>query len=388
MRLRNHISLNVLLLGLVSLINDLSSEMILPILPLFIASLGGSGVAIGLIGGARDSITSLLKVFSGYLSDRTDKKKKLIFSGYLLSSVFKILLAFSKTWHHALIFIGFERIGKGLRDAPRDTIIAQSMPHRKGRAFGIHRAFDTTGAIIGSIVSLVLFWGFGFSFRTIILLSATIAFSSLIPIKWVTEKKQQKKHLISFKKTLFNLPNKLKLFLIITALFSLANFSYMFFILRAQKLFGNGPKTAIPILLYILFNIFYAGLAIPFGNLADKIGRKKVLSVGYFLFIVTTIGFAYAQSLIAYIVLFALYGTVKSIVDANQRALTSELSGENAHGTSLGAYHTVNGLFALPASIIAGALWQISPESTFLYGAAMSGITAVLFTFTRKWYGE
>lgn len=387
MKIRNHISLNVLLLGLVSLINDVSSEMIAPILPLFIASLGGAGIAIGLIGGIRESVTSLLKVVSGYVSDKTGKKKLLVFSGYLLSSIFKLFLALSTVWHHVMIFIGLERIGKGLRDAPRDTIIAQSMPTRKGRAFGIHRAFDSTGAILGSIISLILFWGFGFGFRTIILLSAVFAFCSLIPIKFVTEKKKKKKN-ITFKSTLFGLPKKLKMFLIVAALFSLANFSYMFFILRAQKLFGNGPKTAVPILLYILFNIFYAGLAIPFGLLADKVGRKKILMAGYLLFVVTTVGFAYAESLAGYIILFALYGTVKSIVDANQRALTSELSGENAHGTSLGAYHTVNGLFALPASIIAGVLWQYGPESTFLYGATMSGLTALLFVFTRRWYKD
>lgn len=379
------ISPNVILLGIVSFLNDMSSEMIAPILPLFIASLGGAGIAIGLIGGIRESVTSLLKVVSGYISDKTGKRKVLVFSGYFLSSAFKVLLALSKTWQQVLLFVGFERVGKGVRDAPRDAIIAQSMPQEKGKAFGIHRALDSTGAILGSILALILFWFMGLEFKTIIFISAAIAFTSLIPIPFVKEKKEKVKK-IELKTTLFALPKRLKMFLVIAALFSLANFSYMFFILKAQKLFGAGGAVGIPIMLYVLFKIFYAGSSIPFGTLSDKIGREKVLLMGYTLFAIMTIGFAFLHSLSMYIVLFAAYGVVKGIVDGNQRAFVSDLSKQSALGTSLGAYHTVNGLFALPASLIAGILWGITPAATFLYGAIVSTLAALLFFATAKRY--
>ncbi len=377
------ISRNVLLLGTVSFLNDLSSEMIMPILPLFIASLGGAGIVTGLIGGARDSITSLLKVLSGYFSDKTGGRKSLVIAGYFTSSVFKVLLALSKTWQHVLVFISFERVGKGLRDAPRDALIAASMPHQKGRAFGISRAFDTTGAILGSICAFIFFQLMGLGFTTIIFIAAGFAFLSLIPLQFVREEKIEK-HTTSFRATLFALPTQLKLFLVIATIFAMANFSYMFFIMRAQNLFGGSIATGVPILLYILMNIFYAGLSVPFGSLSDKIGRKKVLLMGYALFAITTLGFAMFHSLISYIVLFALYGIVNAIIDGNQKALVSDLAHNSAQGTGIGAYYTTTGLVALPASIIAGALWNYAPAAPFVYAAVMSGVAALMLLVIVK----
>ncbi len=373
------ISANVLLLSIVSFLNDFSSEMIMPILPMFITALGGTGLIVGLIGGLRGSVSSILKVFCGYWSDKTGKRKIFIFSGYLTSGIFKLFLSFSKTWQHILIFAGLERVGKGLRTAPRDAIIADSMPEQRGKGFGIHRAFDTTGAILGSAVVFILFWFLGFDFKTIIFIAALLAVLSLIPLHFVKEEKRKPQD-ITLQLGLRNLPKPLKLFILVSGIFALANFSYMFFILRAQQFFTGKLSIGAPILLYILFNVFYALLAVPFGNLSDRIGRKKVLVLGYFLFSLTSLGFAFFNSLITFMILFALYGIVYAIIDGNQRAFVSDLSSGELRATALGTFHTVIGLTALPASLIAGFLWQyIAPAACFIYASIVSVISVILF---------
>ena len=381
------VSANILLLGIVSFLNDLSSEMIMPILPMFITALGGTGLIVGLIGGLRDSISSILKVFAGYWSDKSGKRKIFVSSGYLTSAFFKLFLAFSKIWQHVLVFASLERIGKGLRTAARDAIIADSMPKERGKGFGIHRAMDTSGAVAGSIVVFLLFWFLGFNFKSIILIAAILAFLSLIPLYFVEERKRESQD-INLKIGLKNLSRPLKLFVLVSGMFALANFSYMFFILRAQEFFTGKLSVGIPILLYIFFNIFYAVFAVPFGRLSDKIGRKKVIAFGYLLFSLTSLGFAFFNSLIAFIILFALYGIVYAIVDGNQRAYVSDLSSEELRATALGTFHTTIGLTALPASLIAGFLWQINPSIAFIYGAVISIISVVLFIVFRDYFRE
>ena len=375
---QNKMKKNIFLLGLVSLLNDFSSEMIMPILPMFIISLGGSAVVVGLIGGLRGSISSILKVFCGYWSDRKGKRKIFVFLGYLTSGVFKLLLAFSSMWQHVLIYGSLERVGKGLRTAPRDAIIADSMPSQRGRGFGIHRAFDTTGAVLGTILVFILFWVFKASFKTVILAASIIAIFSLIPLYFVKETKRKPQN-TTLRLSIKVLPNALKLFMVVSGIFSMANFSYMFFILRARDYFSGRLSVAAPILLYVLFNIFYALLSVPFGNLSDRIGRKKVLILGYVLFSLTSFGFAFFNSLTAFIILFALYGTAHAVIDGNQRAYVSDLSQGELKAVALGTFHTVIGLVSLPASLVAGLLWQaFGYYAAFIYGGLIS-LLAVLF---------
>ncbi len=378
---KDNLKQNVILLGLVSFLNDLSSEMILPILPRFITLLGGSSLAIGLIGGLMESISSILKVFCGYLSDKTGKRKIFVFSGYFTSSIFKLMLAFSKVWQHVLVFISFERVGKGLRTAPRDAIIADSVVEmERGKGFGIHRSLDTLGAIFGSLLTVILLW-LSFKLNLIILIAAIASFLSLIPLNFVKEVKGKKQD-VSLNIGLKMLPKHLKLFILVSAVFALANFSYMFFILKAQETFLNKMGMfgeIIPVLLYVLFNVFYAAFAIPFGMLSDKIGREKVIVLGYALFSITTLGFAFFDSMFAFVILFALYGIVFAIIDGNQRAFVSDLATKELRATALGTYHTTVGLLTLPSSLIAGFLWQISPTATFVFGSIVSLVSVVLF---------
>jgi len=354
----------------------------MPILPMFITALGGGGLVVGLIGGVRDSIASILKVFCGYWSDKKGKRKIFVVSGYFISSIFKLFIAFSRSWHHVLIFTGLERIGKGLRTAPRDAIIAESAPQERGKGFGIHRALDTSGAILGSTIVFLLYWFFFFGLRSIILISAGLAFMSLIPLYFVKERRK-KPVKVRLSIGLKSLPRRLKMFILVSTMFSLANFSYMFFILRSQEFFSGKFAIGVPILLYVLFNIFYALFAVPFGVISDRVGRKKVILFGYLLYSFVALGFLTVNAAYLLILLFPLYGLVYAIVDGNQRAYVSDLIEEKYKATALGTFHTATGLATLPASVIAGILWQIDPALTFIYGALLGLISSALFTLIR-----
>ena len=294
-----------------------------------------------------------------------------------------MLLAFSKTWPFALLFSSVERIGKGIRTAPRDAIIAESMPKKHGKGFGIHRTLDTSGAILGALMVFLLFWFFGFGFKALILTAALISFISLIPLIWVKEKKKKPKK-IALKIGLKKLPPKAKFFIVIASVFALANFSYMFFILRAQHFFKAELSIAVPILLYVLFNIFYAGFSIPFGALSDRIGKENVIIFGYLLFFATCSGFVFASSVAMLVVLFILYGLSFAAIEGNQRALMSDLAPKNLEATALGTFHTSIGIIALPSSLIAGFLWNINPQFTFAFGSAVALISAVLFYIVSR----
>jgi len=382
-------SINIILLGIVSFFTDVSSEMITPILPMLIIILGGNALIIGLIGGLGDSITSILQVFSGHWSDKYGKRKPFIYSGYIISAVSKLFLPLSTMWQHVLVIRPLERVGKGIRTAPRDAVIADSVVSEvRGKAFGFHRALDTSGAILGSILALILYWLLGLEFAPILWISGIVAFFALPPIYFVREEVRKPQRL-TLKISLRALPKRLRLFVLIATTFALGNFTYMFFITRAQEifaqLFAEKMAKAIPILLYVLFNIMYTLFSIPSGILSDKIGRKNVLLLGYSLFGVTCLGFALVPSLTSFLILFCLYGLVYALVDGTQRAFTSDLSSEELRGTALGTFHTSIGLATLPASIIAGILWQhIGPSAAFIYGSILGFTASMLLKICIK----
>lgn len=383
------INRNVIILSIISFLNDISSEMVMPILPLFIKSLGGGGLIIGLIGGVRDSIANILKVFSGHFSDVVRKRKIFIFNGYFLSAFFKFFMAISKTWQTLFVWAGLERTGKALREAPRDALIADYTPVKKGLAFGVQRSFNTAGAVVGSILVFLLVWIEGWKFKSIILLSAFVGFFALIPFIFLKEKFEEKGDInLKFKFKL--LSKKSKLFILIASCFALANFSYMFFVLRVQEFFKlkqtyNLPITALPIFFYVIFNIVYSLFAIPLGMLYDKVSRKKVIIFGYFLFSLTCFGFIFAKDFWSFILLFIAYGVVYATIEGNQRAYVADMVPDTLRGTALGVFHTLVGICALFSSLIAGFLWQhTNHKFTFLFGSIVSMISVILFLSFRK----
>ena len=375
---------NVVILSIVSFLNDLSSEMIMPILPMFLESLGATGQIVGLVGGIRDGISGLLKVLCGYWSDKTGKRKIFVYAGYGISSVFKLLLGLSKTAGGAVVFSSMERVGKGLRTAARDAIIAESVDAaQRGKSFGIHRGMDSAGAVLGAGVAFIFLQFTGLGFSAIIIISAGIGLASLVPLRFVSEPETSRQN-AKLKISLSILPRPLKLFILVAAIFALGNFSYMFFVLRAQHLFAGKWAITAPILLYVLFNIFYSALSVPFGVVSDRIGRQKVLIFGFGMFAVVSFGFAFCNSLPLYIILFALYGVVFAAVDGAERALVSDLAGPDSRATALGTYSTITGLAALPAGIVAGFLWDKSPVYTFIFGGATAiAAIAVFVIFSR-----
>jgi len=376
-------SKNILLLGFVSLLNDISSEIIQPVLPIFIASLGGGSLAVGLIGGISDGLPSLFKVLAGYWSDRLGKRKPLVVAGYALSALGKLFLPVAATWQQVFLLKTLERSGKGVRSAPRDAMISESADKRnRGRGFGLHRAMDSTGAVIGSILAYLL-WQGGMSYSSIFMVAGVLSVVALLPFYRVTESFRAPNCEVRLK--LSGLSTELRSFLLIASLFALGNFSYMFFILRAQGLFSGARAVAAPLLLYALFNLVYALLAMPIGIWSDRVGRKGVLALGYALFALTALGFAAVTSLAGLIALFALLGLVYALVDGSERAYVSDLSPGSLRGSSLGLYYGAIGVAAIISSLAAGALWAWwGAEATFIFGAGAAALAAMALLGMKK----
>jgi MFS family permease len=385
----NKIKKNVLALGFTSFFTDVSSEMILALLPLFLSALGAGKALIGLIEGIAEFTASITKIFSGWISDKLQKRKALVVVGYILSTITKPFVAAATSWTHVLFVRFLDRVGKGVRTSPRDALIAESIePVERGRAFGFHRMMDTMGAVVGTLLaSLFLFVFTRFFHMETIFQYRTIFWIALIPgiisvitlIVYVKEPKfvERKQQIFSLKAAL---PKKFIVFLSIVAVFELAHFSYAFFILRASDLGVIVPL--IPII-YLVYNLVYAGAAMPFGQLSDRIGKKKMLAFGYLLFGLMCLGFAFASSTFHAWILFVFFGLAIAIVNTIPRAMVPDMVSSEVKGTAYGFYHMVIGVLDLPASVVAGLLWDIfgkvtGPIVAFSYGAVLAIIAAVL----------
>jgi len=376
---------NVYLLGAVSFLNDVSSEMIFPLIPLFVTTiLGASAQLLGLIEGVADSAASLMDIFVGYFSDRAGERKKFVFLGYGLSSATKIGIALSTAWWHVLLMRGTERVGKSIRTSPRDAMIAESTPKElRGKAFGLHRAMDTAGAIAGPLIALAILSAIGSTepgYRAVFYAALIPAFLAvLVILLFVREPKKAAAKAVakrpSFWESLRQTTHEYRAFLSVSALFSLSYFSFAFLIIRAADL---GVSAQDVLLMYVLYNVVYALSSIPGGMLSDRVGRKPVIAGAFLIYAAVCLGFAFATSWLHAALLFALYGVFVALDESVNKAYISDLVTTEKRGISLGAYNTLVGAVYLPASIVAGALWAaFGPVTTFLFAAIIAAVSAI-----------
>lgn len=373
---------NVKFLGIVSLLNDASSDMVYPLIPIFLTkTLGASYAMVGLIEGIAETTASLLKVFSGWLSDKLRERKPLTVLGYGLSMLAKPMLALAQApWH--VLFVRFsDRVGKGLRQAPRDALIAESTnPDILGLAYGFHKTMDTIGAVIGPVLAMILLPILNENLRSLFLFSFVASFLALSTlVLFVKEKKEyETKHSLP-KLSLKILPLPYKVFLVGIAVFALANFSDAFLFLRAQD---TGLSTYYIPILYALANIFFAVFATVFGKLSDKIGPYKIMVGGYIVFALTQIGFALTASAWTVWLLFPMYGIFSAMTEGIQKTITVRIANPELKGSMLGLMHTTIGIFQLPASVIAGFLWErIGVKTPFLLSSSLAVIAAIILIF-------
>ncbi|MFX0123723.1 MAG: MFS transporter [Candidatus Hodarchaeota archaeon] len=397
---------NVLLLGLVSFFADISGEMMTPVLPLFIAALGGSSVVIGFIGGLGDAVANIVKVFSGYLADKTRRRKRLIAVGYGIPFFAKLGIGLSNSWEQVLVLKPTERLGKGIRGAPRDSLLADSIPFElRGKAFGFHRMMDTAGAIIGSFLALIialLFFNVLISelevLKIIIVLSAFISLLAVIPIFFISDsgdfnlKEEQRK--LSLVQNLKALPKSYYKFLIISIIFGLANFTILLFIFHSKTVVLGIDETAsplvlitIPIIIFIWFNIIYTVLSIPFGDWSDKYGRKQIFAIGLILFAITCFGFLFTTNIILLFLFFGIYGAFNAATDGIQKAFAVDLLPQDLKGTGIGLLQTSVGFAGILGGMIAGYLYYLDINLAFFYGGFITIIPLILLltmTFTSN----
>ena len=371
----------VFILGVVSLLTDASSEMIYPLLPLFLATSLGAGAAfIGLIEGVAESTASLLKLVSGWWSDRLGRRKAIVVGGYTLSACARPLVALAGTGWHVLAIRFTDRVGKGLRTAPRDALIAAAAPPESwGKAFGFHRAMDHAGAVIGPLIAFALLSTVVDDLRVVFALAAIpglLAVGILIarvvdaPVAARAATGPPRLSLAPFSP-------RFRAVLAVIALFTLGNSSDAFLLLKAHAV-GVGAAS-IP-LLWIVLHLSKAFSSTPAGMLSDRVGRPRLILAGWLVYAAVYAGFAVADHVWQIWALFAVYGLFFGLTEGAEKAYIADLAPPDLRGTAYGLYHAAVGLTALPASLLMGLVWEhVSPAAAFTVGAALALASATLF---------
>ena len=373
------LSATIKTLGLVSLCTDVSSEMVYPLNPIFLTQvLLAPAWTVGLVEGIAESVASLLKLYSGWLSDRAGTRKEFTVAGYALSSLAKPQMAIAAGWTWVLGARFLDRVGKGLRTAPRDALIAENCePDQRGRAFGFHRSMDTMGALLGPILGYAFLLHYPQQIRKLYLFAFIPGLVGVLILAiFVREGKKPPQRTKPFPIFSFRqLSPEYRRYLLIVSLFSLGNSSDAFLLLRAKNM---GVNLHHLLLLYALFNVVEAVLGYAAGRLSDRLGRRPLVAAGYSVFAVVYLGFALFHGALAAWILFPIYGLYYTLTQGPQRALATDLAHPDRRGAELGAFHLAVGLAALPASLFAGWLYaRVSPSAPFFVGgftAALSGL--------------
>lgn len=375
---------NAFFTGLTSFFTDTSTKMVYSVMPLFLLSVGASKTTISLIEGIAESTASLLKGFSGYWSDKIGKNKPFMIIGYGITAIITPLYAIARIPVQVLFFRFFERIGKGLRAAPRDSLISGSVKKKEaGKAFGFQKAMDNSGAITGPLIAFLLLSIFHLDFSYIFLLATIPAILGVLTIiLFIKEAKNNKKNEEN-KISLKRLPKKFYFFLVIVFVFTLGNSADALLLVKTSE--TGVDKSYIPFV-YMIFNTVSVILAIPIGKLSDKIGREKLIILGFLVYSIVYFFFGRLNSINAFILLFMLYGLYSALTDGSQKALISDIVSSDLKGTGYGLYHAVLGVTLLPASLIAGLLYDnVNSNAPFYFGSAMALIaTLLMLIFTLK----
>jgi MFS family permease len=379
---------NIWFLAIGSFLTDVSSEMLTNLIPLFLYNvLGVQTSIIGLIDGIAETTASLVKIYSGALSDRLGKRKLLTVIGYALSTLSKPFLYFAATWEWVLGVRFSDRVGKGIRTAPRDALLAESAKSdQRGLAFGLHRAGDTAGAFVGLGIAALIIWltqsGAAeltrHTFQIIVLASifpAVLAVLVLaLGVKEVQAARKDKNNLPSFSWKAFD--KRFRSFLVVVIIFTLGNSSDSFIVLRGQD---RGLSVLQIMGMLMTFNAVYSLLAGPLGSLSDRIGRRKLMLVGWTIYGLVYLGFALSHTGAGIWALFGIYGIYYALTEGVAKALVADIVPQEQRGTAYGLFNAAVGFSALPASLIAGILWQtVSPAAPFVFGASLSILAGIL----------
>ncbi len=387
---------NVVTLGFVSFFNDISSEMPILLLPLFLANALGTGTAlIGIIEGIAESTSTLLKLASGWLSDRLPRRKPLVLLGYALSNGSRPFLYFTGSWPLALIIRFVDRVGKGVRVAPRDALLADSTPPATyGRAFGLQRALDSLGAFASMAITVVIiFWTQGqahllsrHTYQVMVLLGVVPGALAVLTIIFLVREAPRRLRdatSLPLPPRRPQLPRHFYVYLGILVLFTLGNSSDGFLILRAQD---RGLSALQIALMLLLFNAIYAGAARPAGQIADRIGGRATIAFGWLLYAGVYAGFALGPGPGGIVLLFAIYGLYYAATEGVGRALVADIVSGPHRGFAFGLYYLAVGATALPASVLAGVLYQgVAPGAPFALGAALALAAALSLTIANRW---
>ena len=368
---------NTFLLALASLFADVSTEMLYPVLPVFLTrTLGASGSVVGLVEGFAQATQNIVQGFSGALSDKLQKRKAIALVGYFLAAIAKPLLGLSTVWQGVFGARLLDRLGTGTRSAPRDALIASSVDkENRGRAFGLEGLGDNAGAFLGPLLAIVLLYSLHLGIRPVFYIAVIPGLLAFIMILLVRERPITVTAGARIDVNLRQFPKRYWKYLLVTALFGLGNSSNSFLILRTQDI-GTSLETTI--LIYALFNLVAALISYPAGSFSDKWGRKSVLLVSFIIFLMAYLGFALAQNIFLVGALFVFYGLYQGMYRAVGKALASDFAPGYLRASGIGWYGTTVGLLQLIASVVAGVLWdQVGHMAVFYYGAAFALIGSI-----------